>query len=200
MRLEPWGDEDAAWYAETVRDPEIQRFTTDSPTLDAAQVQAAINRLRSADNEEGFLIRDAASGAPLGNIALAHNGQAGEVSYWLAPEARGQGAATRALVLFTAWIFKNTTLTELRLRAHQDNVASQKVALRAGYRRDPQRDGRQEVKGHGVANARLRVGPARTGLTQRVCILQLVAVSGEQHLHHGQSRTRGIPNRSVDRQ
>src|SRR5260370_22782607 len=35
VRLREWADDDAAWYAECVRDPEIQRFTTESPTLRA---------------------------------------------------------------------------------------------------------------------------------------------------------------------
>ncbi|GAA3470023.1 GNAT family N-acetyltransferase [Nonomuraea roseola] len=147
VRLEPWGDGDAAWYAEAVRDPLIQRFTSDPPTLDAAQVLTAINRLRRTDDEEGFKICDAASGARLGNIALKHDGEVGEVSYWLTAEARGRGAATRALTLFTSWIFSTVGLAELRLRAHRDNQASQLVALRAGYSRDPGRDGSQEVKG-----------------------------------------------------
>jgi ribosomal-protein-alanine N-acetyltransferase len=33
------------------------------------------------------------------------------------------------------------------LRVHRDNVASQRVALRAGYRRDPGRDKSQQAKG-----------------------------------------------------
>lgn len=48
--LREWADDDAAWYAEQVRDPLIQRFTTDAPTLDAGQVLAAIVRLRGADD------------------------------------------------------------------------------------------------------------------------------------------------------
>lgn len=147
VRLRPWCDSDAAWYAECVRDPEIQRFTTDPPTLDAAQVIAAIRRMRGSDGEESFVICDARDGARLGNIAVAHDGQLGEVSYWVAAEARGRGAATRALRLFTAWTFHTLGLTELRLRAHRDNAASQQVALRAGYRRDTDRDGLQQAKG-----------------------------------------------------
>ncbi len=147
VRLRDWGDDDAAWYAECVRDPEIQRFTTDPPTLEAEQVLAAIVRMRAADDAEGFLICDAVTGVRLGNIALAHDGRVGSVSYWLAAEARGRGAATRALGLFTGWVFRTVGLAELRLCVHRDNVAAQRVALRAGYRRDPDRDGPQQVKG-----------------------------------------------------
>jgi RimJ/RimL family protein N-acetyltransferase len=147
IRLRPWADDDAAWYAECVRDPQIQRFTSDPPTLDADQVLAAIVRLRAADDAEGFVICDALTGARLGNIAAVCDGRVGEVSYWLAAEARGRGAGTRALKLFSFWLLRSVGLTELRLQVHRDNAASQRMALCAGYRRDPDRDGPREVKG-----------------------------------------------------
>lgn len=147
VRLRDWADEDAAWYAESVRDPLIQRFTTDSPGLDAGQVLAAIIRLRGAGDAEGFVICDAVTGERLGNIALSHDGRAGEVSYWVAAGARGRGVASRALALFSSWSFRAVGLAELWLRVHRENVASQRVALRAGYQRDPGRDKSQEVKG-----------------------------------------------------
>ncbi|MFI9384160.1 GNAT family N-acetyltransferase [Kutzneria sp. NPDC052558] len=147
VRLREWADEDAGWYAESVRDPLIQRFTTDSPSLDAAQVRAAIERLRQADDRAGFLVCDSATGQRLGNIALEHDGQAGEISYWVAAQGRGRGVATRAVILFSAWIFQHMGLREVWLRVHRDNAASQQVAVRAGYRRDPRRDKSQQVKG-----------------------------------------------------
>ncbi len=147
VRLCEWADEDAGWYADSVRDPLIQRFTTDSPTLDAAQVLAAIVRLRGAGDAEGFLVRDSVTGQRLGNVALHHDGRAGEVSYWVAAEARGRGVATRAVALFSSWVFRHVGLEEVWLRAHRDNAASQRVALRAGFRRDPERDTSQEAKG-----------------------------------------------------
>jgi RimJ/RimL family protein N-acetyltransferase len=147
VRLREWADDDSAWYAESVRDPLIQRFTTESPALNAGQVLAAIVRLRAADDAEGFVICDAVTGERLGNIALSHDGRAGEVSYWVADRARGRGVAARALALFSSWSFQAVGLEELRLRTHRDNVASQRAALRAGYQRDPGRDGSQVAKG-----------------------------------------------------
>lgn len=147
VRLREWADEDAAWYADSVRDPLIQRFTTDSPALTAEEVLAAIVRMRTSGTDEGFVICDAVTGARLGNIALRHNGTSGEVSYWVAAEARGRGIATRALVVFSAWSFRTVGLEVLWLRVHRDNAASQRVAMRAGYRRDPVRDKSQQAKG-----------------------------------------------------
>jgi hypothetical protein len=62
VRLLEWADDDATWYAQSVRDPLIQRFTTDSPALDAGLVLAAIVRLRAAKDAEGFVICDAVTG------------------------------------------------------------------------------------------------------------------------------------------
>ena len=147
VRLREWAEEDSAWYADSVRDRLIQRFTTESPALDAGLVRAAIARLRVAGDAEGFVICDAVTGERLGNMALRHDGRTGEVSYWVAAEARGRGVAARALALFSSWSFQAVGLQELWLCAHRDNVASQRAAVRAGYRRDPGRDKSREVKG-----------------------------------------------------
>lgn len=147
VRLREWADDDAAWYAESVQDPLIQRFTTESPTLKAEEVLAAIVRLRGSASDIGFVICDAAGSARLGNIAVSHDVRAGQVSYWVAAEARGRGVAARAVTLISSWSFQATGLTELWLCVHRGNVASQRVALRAGYLRDVQRDKSQEAKG-----------------------------------------------------
>ena len=147
VRLREWADEDSAWYAESVRDPLIQRFTTESPALDAGLVRAAIAGLRVSGDAEGFAICDAVTGERLGNMALRHDGRTGEVSYWVAAGARGRGVAARALGLFSSWCFQTVGLDELCLCVHQENVASQRAAVRAGYQRDPARDKSGEVKG-----------------------------------------------------
>jgi [ribosomal protein S5]-alanine N-acetyltransferase len=147
VRLREWDEDDAAWYADSVRDPLIQLFTTEPSTLTAEDVLAAISRMRSSAAEEGFVICDALTSARLGNIALHHDGKSGEVSYWVAAGARERGVARRALGLFTAWSFQTMGLEELWLRVHRDNVASQRVAMSAGYRRSPDLDKSQQVKG-----------------------------------------------------
>ena len=145
--LAAWVEDDAGWYAESTRDPLIQRFTTESPTLQTAQVVAGIRRLRADGNAEGFLIRDAVTGERLGNIALSHDGQIGEVSYWVAAAARGRGVATRALALFSRWSLCEVGLREVWLCVHRDNAASQRAAVKAGYQRAASRDKTMEVNG-----------------------------------------------------
>lgn len=147
--LRPWSVADGDWYAETAAHDElIQRFTTESSTLTAEAVRAAIVELLTEPvGTTGFLIADAITGERLGNIALSHKDGVGDVSYWLAGYARGRGVATRALRLFSSWAMATLDLHELRLWMHVDNHGSRAVAERAGYRRDPRRDQNRTVKG-----------------------------------------------------
>jgi ribosomal-protein-alanine N-acetyltransferase len=149
VQLRSWTLDDAEWYAATAAGDElIQRYTTESPTITSDQVRSAIVELHAApDCRAGYLIADAATGDRLGNIALTYENGAGEVVYWLAPEARGRGVATRALLLMSGWAFRTRGLDEIRLWAHIDNSASRAVAERAGYTRDPDRDERRQIKG-----------------------------------------------------
>ncbi|RAS70430.1 RimJ/RimL family protein N-acetyltransferase [Lentzea atacamensis] len=145
MRLREWTVDDAAWYAEATRDPEVQRYTTDPPTITAAQVAAAIEGLRTNPATASFCVEDA--GERCGNVAVDLADGVGHVSYLIAAQARGRGLATRALAEFVAWIFANHPVDELRLWTHRDNTGSRKVAERAGFVRDPARDDDREVKG-----------------------------------------------------
>ena len=55
-----------------------------------------------------------------------------ELAYWVRPEARGRGLATAALTRLTTWA-RDHGFTHLWLEIRPDNVASQRVAERAGY-------------------------------------------------------------------
>lgn len=145
--LRQWRLTDADWYAQAAHDPEIQRYTTESPTLTAPEVRAAIVALADQTDTVGFVVCDAATGQRLGNIALRHDASIGEVSYWVAASARGRGVATRALRLFSDWAFAGLGLSEVRLWTHADNAASRLVAERAGYQRAPDHDQQRIVKG-----------------------------------------------------
>jgi RimJ/RimL family protein N-acetyltransferase len=145
--LRAWRVSDAGWYAAAVRDAEIQRYTTESPTLTGAEVRAAITALAGRRDAAGFVVCGADGGERLGNIALHHDGTVGEISYWVAAPARGRGVATRALRLCSDWAAATLGLSELRLWTHAGNAASRLVAERAGYRRAPEDDRPRTVRG-----------------------------------------------------
>ena len=145
--LRQWQGSDADWYADAARDPVIQCYTTELPTLTADQVRAAIANLADQAQAVGFVVCDATTSQRQGNIALYHNAGIGQVSYWVAASARGRGVATRALRLLSDWAFVTLKLSEIRLWTHKDNVASRLVAERAGYRHAPEHDQQRAVKG-----------------------------------------------------
>jgi RimJ/RimL family protein N-acetyltransferase len=76
-------------------------------------------------------------GAPVGAIGMTLNRmRTGHVGYWCAAEARGRGVVTRALRLLSRYGFEEVGLLRLELITDPDNVASQRVAEKAGYRRE----------------------------------------------------------------
>jgi ribosomal-protein-alanine N-acetyltransferase len=122
--LRQWRPTDADWYADAAHDPEVQRYTTESPTLTTAEVRAVIVALADQADTVGLVVCEATTGQRLGNIALRHDATVGEVSYWVAASARGRGVATRALRLLSAWAFATLGLSEIRLWPHADNLTS----------------------------------------------------------------------------
>lgn len=59
----------------------------------------------------------------------------GFVGYWLLPAGRGRGMATRAVRLLSSWAIRELRLEHLRLRTAPENLRSQRVAERSGFRR-----------------------------------------------------------------
>jgi RimJ/RimL family protein N-acetyltransferase len=145
--LRAWSMADAEWYARCSQDPEIQRFTTDPADLTAADVAAAITALAPDPRHVGFLVADVSTGTRLGNLAVDHADRAGEVSYWVAAEARGRGVATRALRLLAGWAFGAFDIDVLRLCTHVDKTASRAAAEWVGFTRVPSEDRTRVVRG-----------------------------------------------------
>jgi RimJ/RimL family protein N-acetyltransferase len=59
----------------------------------------------------------------------------GFVGYWLLPVGRGRGLATSAVRLLSTWAVRELGVTNVRLRTAPENVRSQRVAERSGFRR-----------------------------------------------------------------
>lgn len=59
-----------------------------------------------------------------------------DVGYWLLPEGRGRGRATRAIGLVSRWALAQPGVARLQLWTVPGNTASQRVAERAGFQRE----------------------------------------------------------------
>jgi RimJ/RimL family protein N-acetyltransferase len=140
--LRPWRDTDVAELVAACQDPEIVRWTrvpapygeTDARAYLLARYDAMFAGLSAP-----FAIIAADGGELLGSISLmrfAWDHLRGEVGYWLAADARGQGHATRAVRLICEWGFAQLGLERIDLLAATGNRASQTVAERAGFQRE----------------------------------------------------------------
>jgi RimJ/RimL family protein N-acetyltransferase len=139
VTLRGWRESDVQDLFEACQDPEIPRWTIRIPwpylighARDWVARQPDFLRAREAAQ---FAITDADSGRLLGGIGLELHPDGGqpEIGYWLARDARGRGAATRATRLVAGWGLDALGLELIGLRTHAENLASQAVAVRAGF-------------------------------------------------------------------
>jgi len=131
--LRPIEARDAAAIAAGLNDPDAARFlpSIPSPYTDA-DAQAWVERCAQVwrdGTSYPFAIVDAGTDELLGSIEL--HGEKATVGYWIVAGARGRGVATQALRLLCGWASERP----LRLTTHPDNVASQRVAEKAGFQR-----------------------------------------------------------------
>jgi RimJ/RimL family protein N-acetyltransferase/GrpB-like predicted nucleotidyltransferase (UPF0157 family) len=141
VALRPWAAADADDIARCCQDPEIPRWThVPSPygREDAQMFLAESERSRLRGDELSLAVTDANGGGLLGAIGVRPGaGERGaEIGYWLDPRARRRGTATRALRLLAEWALRELGAERVQVVAHPFNEASQRVALRAGFRRE----------------------------------------------------------------
>lgn len=140
--LRPWRDADLEPLVVACRDPEIARWTRVPHPYGPADARAYLRQRYDAafaGLTAPFAIVRAPDGELLGSISLlriAWEHARGEVGYWLAAQARGQGHATRAVRLICAWGMATLALERIDLLAATGNPASQRVAQRTGFRRE----------------------------------------------------------------
>jgi RimJ/RimL family protein N-acetyltransferase len=138
VTLRPWRPTDAEAVFVACQDPEIPRFVPVPQPYTRADAEAFVRQSRDesiAGPSAHFAISDAATGVLRG--AISRHARTGipraSIGYWLAPEARGQGVATRAVRLLVDWTFSTTDTIRIEIYTDVENIRSGRVALRAGF-------------------------------------------------------------------
>jgi RimJ/RimL family protein N-acetyltransferase len=131
-------DADVRAVAAACRDGEIVRWTTQIPldyTEENASQWIASTHDGWASGTADFAVVEH-EGRFVGAIGLVvREPWLGEIGYWTAAAQRGRGYTTRALKLVTTWGYA-LGLTRLQLTILVGNTASERVAAKAGYRRE----------------------------------------------------------------
>jgi RimJ/RimL family protein N-acetyltransferase len=138
--LRPGRLADAEALAAAIDDPEVHRWLDVLPdpyTVEDARSFLAGARQGWVEGTGAHFLIFKEEGEPLaGGVGLrldARNPGLGEVGYWLAAGARGQGLATKAVEAVARWALGSAGLRRLQLLAALDNRASRAVAERAGF-------------------------------------------------------------------
>jgi RimJ/RimL family protein N-acetyltransferase len=143
VHLREWADSDVSAVAAACQEEEIAHWLDQVPQpyseRDAREYIASTRRGWREGTISTFAIADSAGGEPLGSVSvhwIDPDERIGEVGYWVAREARGRGVATAAVRLVSRWALESCGLERLQLRADVLNEASQRVAEKAGFRRE----------------------------------------------------------------
>lgn len=131
---------DVAEVTRACQDPEIVRWTASIPIpYTEADAHGWIERHPvhwSAGTTASLAIVDASDGALLGCVnVIVPRESVGRVAmgYWVAAWGRARGVATRSLLVASNWAIHVLDPRELYLETLDGNVASERVAEKAGY-------------------------------------------------------------------
>jgi RimJ/RimL family protein N-acetyltransferase len=164
--LRPWRPDDVDEVTRAHQDAEMLRWLPVPAPYTRDDAAALIARTTAAREERtGLLTVVEADGQLVGSAGL-HFPQTllgPMIGYWTAPWGRGRGYAVEAAAALTEWAFTHGA-HRVQLMADVDNLPSQEVAHKAGFREEgrvravlPYRDGRY---GDAVLFARLPSDPA----------------------------------------
>jgi RimJ/RimL family protein N-acetyltransferase len=150
--LRPWTERDLPALEQASHDPYILAITSVPSAYTYAEGLKWLERQQQHVLEGvglPFCIADAQTDEPMGFIGLwlsqLSQGCA-RFGYWMIPEARQRGMVSAALRLLSSWTFEHQPVVRLELWIEPWNMASQRVAERAGFLREGIRHSHIEIE------------------------------------------------------
>jgi RimJ/RimL family protein N-acetyltransferase len=138
LTLRPFTPADIPWVYEVSRDPVLQRFMQVPSPYRLEDAASHVEQDYIAGWDDGrrveFVAEDAATATRLGRVGL-RLGEPGaaEVGYWVDPRARKRGVATTAVRAVCQWAVTTAGIELIEWRCEAGNVASRRVAEKAGF-------------------------------------------------------------------
>jgi RimJ/RimL family protein N-acetyltransferase len=142
IRLRPPQLADVPALTEACQDPLIQRFTFVPAPYTEAHARDWVGSgpvMRERGEALSLVITPAGGDELLGTVGVLRPDwvhRTAEVGYFVAPAARGHGAASRAVRLLAPWALRTLGLQRISCDVDVENEASQRVAQRAGFTRE----------------------------------------------------------------
>ena len=116
---------------------------------DTLEFLGARGQAHRREQEHAFAIIERSTGRFAGATGvnqIDRHSRRANLGYWLRTDCTGKGYATQATLLVARWAFEALELERIEIVAATGNIASQRVAIRAGATRE------------GIARRRLRMG------------------------------------------
>ena len=140
VALRAWAEDDVPALVRACSDPLTQRYTSVPTPYTPEDARLFVAGGRSDTGLPLAVVRaddDRDVVGAVGLHAVDIERSRGEIGYWTAPWARRSGVASGALALLSGWAVApvGLGLRRVELYAEPDNLASQMVAERAGFRR-----------------------------------------------------------------
>ena len=137
--LRPFEEPDAEAFAEMMNDELVTAWTAVPQPYTEADARAWITELAPAERAEGrgivFAVDEFLTQRLVGIVHLRNTDwriRSSEISYVIAPWARGEGYASEAALATAHWLFTDQKFERIELRTAADNTASQQVAQKIG--------------------------------------------------------------------
>ncbi|MFB7290295.1 GNAT family N-acetyltransferase [Actinacidiphila glaucinigra] len=141
--LRPFTPDDAHDTWASCVDPLTQRWLPlprpYTPEEAMAWCTTGSHALRASGDGIHFAVAEPAGGRLVGTVGLKRTDwrvRTSEVGYRVSPWARGRGIAAEATRALATWLLAEQGFRRLELRAATGNTASQRVAAKAGLRRE----------------------------------------------------------------
>ena len=140
LRLRPITAEDAPRIVEACTDAETQRWLGQLPspyTLEDALVYVeSRTRMHAEGSGETWAVTEPGDDRILGTVGWFNHVPSveAEIGYWVHPDARGRGVATRALALATDYAVDRLGVQKVTCFAAVGNVGSRRVIEANGFR------------------------------------------------------------------
>ncbi|MFF5536154.1 GNAT family N-acetyltransferase [Streptomyces cinerochromogenes] len=137
--LRPLDEDDVPALAEMMNDEQVVAWTTVPHPYGAADAHEWITRLAPDERTGGrgivLAVTEFLTQRLVGTVHLRNTDwrvRSSEISYVVAPWARGEGYASEAALAMAQWLFHDQKFERLELRTAADNTASQQVAQKIG--------------------------------------------------------------------
>lgn len=141
LDLREYGPDDLGRASEVAAAGEPEALPPGFPSTpnELAEWFASGKQSAARDSAVHMMMLDRASGRIVGSIGVFHADwevRSAEIGYGVRATERGKGYATEALTAVAAWLLTSAGIQRAWLTANTDNVASIRVAEKAGFRRE----------------------------------------------------------------